>query len=88
MKKMFLLVVVCACALGLTCQAHASGPIGNIGEGLDDIIQGLIGSPGAGDGSDSGHGKGAARFVGGVWKVATFWYPEEGGPDRAEPASQ
>ncbi|MDD4956621.1 MAG: hypothetical protein PHH49_03715 [Candidatus Omnitrophica bacterium] len=77
----------CACA-----QASTNQPLKNLGKGLDDIVYGDVevpnninetnskGSPAYPEctaKTNDDVGRGIARFVGGVWQIATFWYPTD-----------
>ncbi|MBD3379311.1 MAG: hypothetical protein GF408_02495 [Candidatus Omnitrophica bacterium] len=91
MKKLFILIVVAALLFNVSAFASTNKPLKNLGQGLDDILYGQLevpdnidetgtkGSPAYSDSTDKTNddvGRGIARFVGGIWKIATFWYPE------------
>ncbi len=73
--------------------ASTNEPLKNIGKGLDDMFYGDVevpdnmnetgtkGTPAYPECTDKtkdGVGRGIAKVVGGLWRIATFWYPEEG----------
>ncbi|MGB2631094.1 MAG: hypothetical protein WBD24_02230 [Candidatus Omnitrophota bacterium] len=80
------------CSISIGAFASTNKPLKNLGQGLDDILYGQLevpdnanetgtkGSPAYADCTDKTNddvGRGIARFVGGLWRIATFWYPEE-----------
>ena len=86
------IVAVLFCAVNVGAFASTNKPLKNIGEGLDEIVYGKIeipdsidetntkGSPAYSDctsKTNDDFGRGIARFVGGLWRIATFWYPED-----------
>ncbi len=92
MKKFFALLVIFALLFNVSAFASTNKPLQNIASGLDDIVYGDLevpdsidetntkGSPAYPDctaKTNDDVGRGIARFVGGVWKLATFWYPED-----------
>lgn len=93
MKRILVLVAVFALLLiSVNAYASTNKPLKNLGEGLDEIAYGQVevpdsidqthtkGTPAYSDCTSKTNddvGRGIARFVGGVWKIATFWYPEE-----------
>ena len=94
MKKFLILLVIFAMVLSVNAFASTNKPLKNIGDGLNDIAYGEIevpdsidethtkGTPAYPDCTSKTNddvGRGIARFVGGVWKLATFWYPESEG---------
>ncbi|MCK5450157.1 MAG: hypothetical protein KAI70_00160 [Candidatus Omnitrophica bacterium] len=91
MKKLFMIVIIVAILFNISAFASTNKPLQNLGEGLDNIVYGKVevpdnmnetstkGSPAFTDCTDTTKddvGRGIARFVGGVWQIATFWYPE------------
>lgn len=91
MKKLLTLLVVFAIIFNVSAFASTNKPLKNLGGGLDDMAYGDLeipdnanetqtkGTPAYPDcttKTNDGTGRGIARFVGGLWKVATFWYPE------------
>jgi len=72
--------------------ASTNKPLKNLSTGLDDIVYGDVevpdninetgtkGTPAYPEctaKTNDDIGRGIARFVGGVWRIATFWYPED-----------
>ena len=91
MKKVVILLVIFAIMCNVTAFASTNKPLKNLGNGLDNIAYGALevpdsanetnskGSPAFADctaKTNDDVGRGIARFVGGLWQVATFWYPE------------
>ena len=91
MKKLFILLVIFALISNITVFASTNKPLKNLGQGLDDMFYGKVevpdnmeetgskGSPAYDDcttKTNDDMGRGIARFVGGLWRIATFWYPE------------
>ena len=92
MKKVFMLLIIIAMMFNVCAFASTNKPLANLGEGLDNIVYGELevpdnmvetnskGSPAFSDCTSQTNddvGRGIARFVGGVWQIATFWYPED-----------
>ena len=92
MKKILILLVVFGLMANCMVFASTNKPLENLGKGLDEVAYGQIevpdninetdtkGTPAYPEctsKTDDGVGRGIARFVGGVWKIATFWYPED-----------
>ena len=93
MKKILSILVILLLLLSVNSFASTNKPLENLSDGLDDMFYGGVevpdcidethtkGTPAypdcTGDTKDD-VGRGIARVVGGLWKVATFWYPEEG----------
>ena len=92
MKKLLILLVISAMLFNVSAFASTNKPLKNLGKGLDDIAYGDIEVPDSIDEThtkgtpaypdctaktNSGAGRGIARFVGGLWRIATFWYPED-----------
>ena len=92
MKKIIALVVLFVLIFTVSAFASTNKPLKNLGKGLDNMFYGQVevpdsinetqtkGTPAyekctAHTNDDAG--RGIARFVGGVWRVATFWYPEQ-----------
>ena len=86
------IVAVLFCAISTGAFASTNKPLKNLGKGLDDILYGQLevpdsvdktgtkGTPAYEDCTDKTNddvGRGIARFVGGLWRIATFWYPED-----------
>ena len=72
--------------------ASTNKPLENLSKGLDDVFYGKVeipdnmnqtGSKGTPAYSkctaqtNDDVGRGIARIVGGLWRIATFWYPED-----------
>ena len=92
MKKLSIFFVIFAIVISTAAFASTNKPLQNLGKGLDDIAYGQIEVPDSIDQThtkgtpaypecttktNDDVGRGIARFVGGVWRVATFWYPED-----------
>ena len=92
MKKFLIFLVLFALLFNVSAFASTNKPLKNLGQGLDDMVYGEIevpdsidetktkGSPAYPECTSKTNddvGRGIARFVGGLWRVATFWYPEE-----------
>ena len=92
MKKLFIFAVIFAMLFNVCAFASTNKPLKNLGQGLDDMFYGEVeipdnmnetgskGSPAYEDCTSATNddvGRGIARFVGGLWRVVTFWYPEE-----------
>ena len=92
MRKFFIFLVIVGLLFNVTAFASTNKPLQNLGSGLDDMLYGVVeipdnasetntkGSPAYEDctaKTNDDVGRGIARFVGGIWKVATFWYPED-----------
>ncbi len=92
MKKALLLFVIVAMVFSVNAFASTNKPLQNLGAGLDDIVYGDLEIPNNIDETNTkgtpayenctaktndGFGRGVTKFVGGLWKVATFWYPED-----------
>lgn len=92
MKKLFILVLVAAMMFSATAFASTNKPLKNLGQGLDDMVYGKMevpdninetgskGSPAydsCTEKTNDDFGRGVARFVGGAWRIVTFWYPED-----------
>jgi len=91
MKKLLTFFVIFALFFSVTAFASTNKPLKNIGEGLNDVVYGKIEVPDSVDEThtkgtpaypdctsktNDGVGRGIARFVGGICRIATFWYPE------------
>lgn len=92
MKRVFLLllaVLFITCSLAM---ASTNKPLENLASGLDDIVYGKIeipdnmnetgtkGTPAYAKTTDKtkdGVGRGIVKCVGGLFKIATFWYPTD-----------
>ena len=92
MKKVLSILVVFMFVFSVCAFASTNKPLERLGKGLDDMVYGQIevpdsinqtqtkGTPAYAkctDKTKDDAGRGIARFVGGLWKVATFWYPED-----------
>lgn len=91
MKKLLIFLVIFIVLFNLNAFASTNKPLKNLGAGLDELVYGPIEIPdnlnetnskGTPSGVDNtAHtnddvGRGIARFVEGIWRIATFWYPE------------
>ena len=92
MKKIFALMVICSLMLSGAAFASTNQPLKNLGRGLDDVFYGEVevpdnmnetgtkGSPAYSSctaKTNDDVGRGIVKVVGGLWKIATFWYPDE-----------
>ncbi|MFH1837016.1 MAG: hypothetical protein ABH862_02720 [Candidatus Omnitrophota bacterium] len=92
MKKVLILLVILTIMGNVCTFASTNKPLQKIGKGLDNVVYGDMevsdcmnetktkGSPAFTDCTSATNddvGRGIARFVGGVWQLATFWYPED-----------
>ena len=93
MKKFIAILLVLAFIPTLNGFAISKNePLKKIAKGLDNIAYGTIevpdnisetnskGTKAFSDCTDTtkdGVGRGIARVVGGIWEIATFWYPED-----------
>ena len=92
MKKLFIVLIVLVMVFNVSAFASTNKPLQNLGEGLDNIVYGDVevpdsinetntkGTPAFTECTSATNddvGRGIARFVGGIWQVATFWYPED-----------
>lgn len=92
MRKVLSIIVVLTLISGVSVFASTNKPLQNLGKGLDDVFYGDVevpdnmnetGSKGTPaypkctDKTKDDVGRGIARFVGGMWRIATFWYPED-----------
>ena len=87
----FIIVSVLFSIVNTGAFASTNKPLKNMGQGLDDMFYGVVeipdnmnetgtkGTP-AYDScttkTNDDVGRGIARFVGGLWRAITFWYPE------------
>ncbi|MCK4851982.1 MAG: hypothetical protein KAS86_02600 [Candidatus Omnitrophica bacterium] len=93
MSKVLSILVVIMLLVNVSAIASTNKPLKNLSTGLDDMFYGEVevpdsidethtkGTPAYSDCTEKTTddvGRGIARFVGGLWRVATFWYPEEG----------
>jgi len=92
MKKIIVFMVVFVMVCSVSAFASTNKPLERLGSGLNNIAYGEIeipdsidetgtkgtpAFPNCTDKTNDDVGRGIARFVGGVWQIATFWYPEE-----------
>ena len=92
MKKIIVFMVVFVMVCSVSAFASTNKPLERLGSGLNNIAYGEIEIPDSIDETgtkgtpafpdctaktNDDVGRGIARFVGGVWQIATFWYPEE-----------
>ncbi|RKY40872.1 MAG: hypothetical protein DRP85_07710 [Candidatus Makaraimicrobium thalassicum] len=92
MKRLLVFLFIFALVFNVSAFGSTNKPLKNLGKGLDDIVYGGIETPDSiNDTNTKGTpaypdctsktnddvGRGIARFVGGIWRIATFWYPEE-----------
>ena len=93
MGKVLAILVVIMLLANVSVLASTNKPLKNLSKGLDDMFYGEVEIPDSIDEThtkgtpaypdctlktNDDVGRGIARFVGGLWQVATFWYPEEG----------
>jgi len=92
MKKFFSVLVILSLVFSVSAFASTNKPLQKLGSGLNDIVYGEVeipdnidetgtkGTPAYSEctaKTDDGFGRGITKVVGGLWKVATFWYPED-----------
>ena len=92
MKKIISLVLISLFLLSYTGIASENKPLEKIGKGLDEVVYGSVETPDninatnskgtkafsdCTDKTKDGVGRAIVRVVGGVFKLATFWYPED-----------
>jgi hypothetical protein len=92
MRKVMAFLVLSVFVVSACAFASSNAPLKNIGKGLDDMVYGDIEIPKSIDQTktkgapayekctkktNDDFGRGVTRFVGGFWRVATFWYPED-----------
>ncbi|MDP8257924.1 MAG: hypothetical protein P9L90_00665 [Candidatus Aadella gelida] len=92
MKKVLILLVILTVMSNTCVFASTNKPLEKLGTGLDNVVYGDLevpdnmnetntkGTPAFSDCTSATNddvGRGIARFVGGVWQIATFWYPED-----------
>jgi hypothetical protein len=92
MKKLLIILVIFVLVCNVNAFASRNEPLKNLGKGLDDMAYGTIETPDSIDETgtkgapaypdctektNDDFGRGVARFVGGIWRIATFWYPED-----------
>ncbi|MFQ5952167.1 MAG: hypothetical protein ACE5JK_02020 [Candidatus Omnitrophota bacterium] len=95
----FIIIAIVFCAGNVGSFASTNKPLKNLGKGLDDVLYGQLevpdnvnktgtkGTPAYPDCTSKTNddvGRGIARFVGGLWRIATFWYPEDEGAIAAK----
>lgn len=91
MKKLAVLLTILMIFSVVSAYASTNKPLENLGSGLNDVVYGNTeipddinatktkGTPAyekCTQKTNDDVGRGLAKFVGGLWKVATFWYPE------------
>ena len=93
MKKIIAgLVIITLISSGSAFAISKNEPLKNMSKGLDNVVYGIVEVPDNVDqGNAKGTrafedctdktkddvGRGVARVVGGVWQLATFWYPKD-----------
>lgn len=92
MKKLSVILVIFMILSAVPSLASTNKPLENLSDGLDNTFYGVVeipdnmnqtqskGTPAYADCTASTKddvGRGIARFVGGLWRIATFWYPED-----------
>lgn len=78
MRKLAIIFAIIMVLTSVSAFASTNKPLERLGSGLDEMLGGNV-APAASSSTavtKEDVGKGVARFVGGLWKVATFWYPE------------
>ena len=96
MKKLLIFLAIFVMLFNISAFASTNKPLENLGEGLDELVYGPVEVPdnltetntkGTPSGVDNtvhtsdDAGRGIARFVEGIWRIATFWYPESESTD-------
>ena len=93
MKKIIVVLVIITFLPAMNALAISKNePLKNLGTGLDNMAYGVIETPDSANQTQSKGepacsectsdtkddvGRGIARVVGGIWQVATFWYPTD-----------
>lgn len=93
MKKIIAIIIILSLIPSFSAFAISNNePLKKLGKGLNDIVYGTIevpdnidltnskgkvAYPNCTDATKDGVGRGIARVVGGIWEIATFWYPED-----------
>jgi len=92
MKKILALILVCVFVMASTGFAAQNKPLTNLKTGIDNVVVGTVetpdnisssntkGQPAFDKCTKATHddvGRGITKVVGGLWQVATFWYPKE-----------
>ncbi|MFH1790864.1 MAG: hypothetical protein ABH885_02635 [Candidatus Omnitrophota bacterium] len=92
MRKVTALAIVLSLSFSFVVYASQNDPLGKLGKGLDNIVYGAAetsvssnetnskGTPAFPDCTDKtkdGFGRAVARVVGGIFQIATFWYPQD-----------
>jgi hypothetical protein len=87
----FVIFAVFFSAISTGAFASTNKPLDNLGKGLDDMLYGVVeipdnisetgtkgtpAYPSCTKKTNDDVGRGIARFVGGLWRAVTFWYPE------------
>ncbi|MDD5439324.1 MAG: hypothetical protein PHS37_03965 [Candidatus Omnitrophica bacterium] len=93
MRKVLVLALICMFILSYAGFAAQNKPLTNLKTGLDNVVTGQVelpdnvnqynskGAP-AFEKTTASHtkddvGRAIVKTVGGLWQVATFWYPKE-----------
>jgi len=89
-KTIALLIVISIVLTSSVFAISRNEPLKKLSKGLDNIVYGEIEVPDninetntkgtkaftdCTDDTKDGVGRGIARIVGGIWEIATFWYP-------------
>jgi len=91
MKKVISLILISAFIFTYTSVASENQPLKNIGKGLDNVVYGSVELPDNINDTNSkgtaftnctaktksGVGRTVVRVVGGLYQLATFWYPTD-----------
>ncbi|HNX91274.1 MAG TPA: hypothetical protein PKY78_04300 [Candidatus Omnitrophota bacterium] len=92
MKKVIAVCTIFMFLFSSYAMASTNKPLKNLGDGLDNVVYGHTEVPDSIDqtktkgkpayekcttATKDDVGRGAARVVGGVWRILTFWYPED-----------
>ena len=93
MKRIIAIIIILSLVPSLSAFAISKNePLKNLSKGLNDIAygsievpdnidetntKGKVAYPECTDTTKDGVGRGIARVVGGIWEIATFWYPED-----------
>ncbi len=92
MKRIIAILIIVAVIPSMNAFAISKNePLKQLGKGMDNVLYGTLESPDNITGKTEGQkafskttdatkddvGRGIARVIGGIWQIATFWYPTD-----------
>ena len=92
MKKIIAVLVIATFVFGYSAFASQNEPLKKLSKGLNNVLYGTVEIPDSvnetgtkgtkafkdcTESTKSDVGRGIARIVGGLWEIATFWYPSD-----------